>query len=65
VLGEPGPRVARYTNDQRYRSTLGEYILDPVTFEDQNAVFRLPTGHTGFLAGIEPVDPDMLRKPGS
>ena len=30
----------------------------------RNAVFRLPTSHTGFLAGIRPVDPHVLRKPG-
>jgi len=39
-------------------------MLDPVTVEDQNAVFRLPTSHTGVLTEIEPVDPHMLRKPG-
>jgi len=64
VLGKPGLRAARYTNDQRHRSTWGEYMLDPVTVEDQNAVFRLPTSYTGVLAGFEPVDPHMLRKPG-
>jgi len=40
-------------------------MLDPVTVKDQNAVFRLPTSHTGVLAGIEPVDPHVLRKPGT
>jgi len=64
VLGKPGLRAARCTNDQRHQSTWGEYMLNPVTVEDQNAVFRLPTSHTGFSAGIEPVDPHMLRKPG-
>jgi len=64
VLGKPGLRAARCTNDQCHRSSWGEYMLDPVTVEDQNAVFRLPTSHTRFLAGIEPVDPHMLRKPG-
>ena len=39
-------------------------ILGPVTVEDQNAVLRLPTSHTRFLAGIEPADPRVLRKPG-
>ena len=38
--------------------------LDPVTVEGQNAVFRLPTSHTGFLVGIEPADPHVLKKPG-
>jgi len=37
---------------------------DPVTVEDQNAVFRFPTSHTGFLVGIEPADPRVLRKLG-
>jgi len=64
VIGKPGPRAARCTNDQRHWSTWGEYMLDPVTVEDQNAVFRLPTSHTGFLAGIELVDPHVLRKSG-
>jgi len=64
VLRKPGLRAARCTNDQRHRSPWGEYILDPVTVEDQNAVFRRPTSHTGFLAGIRPVDPHVLRKPG-
>ena len=52
VLGKPGPRAARCANDQRHRSTWGESMIDPVTVEDQNAVFRLSTSHTGGLAGI-------------
>jgi len=63
VLRKPGLRAARCTNDQCHRSMWGEYMPDPVTVEDQNAVFRLPTSHTGFLAGIEPLDPHVLRKP--
>jgi len=39
-------------------------MTDPVMVESQNAVFRLPTSHTGFLVGIEPADPRVLRKPG-
>jgi len=64
VLGKPGLRAAWFTNDQLYRSTWGESMLDPVTVEDQNAVFLLPTSHIGFWAGIEPVDPHVPRKPG-
>jgi len=64
VLGKPRPRAAKCTNDQRHRSTWGESKLDPVTVENQNAVFRLPPSHTGFLAGIEAVNPHVLRKPG-
>jgi len=59
VLRKHGLRAARCTNDQRHLSMWGEYMPDPVccfvllvTVEDQNAVFRLPTSHTGFLAGI-------------
>jgi len=62
MLGKPRLRAARCANDQRHWSTWGEYMLDPVTVEDQNAVFRLPTSHTGVLAGIELVDPHVLRK---
>jgi len=47
----------------RFQNSI-EYMLDPVTVEDQNAVFRLPTSHTGVLTEIEPADPHMLRKPG-
>jgi len=65
VLGKPGLQAARCTNVQRHRSTWKESMLDPVTVKDQNAVFRLPTSHTGVLAGIEPVDPHVLRKPGT
>jgi len=64
MLGKPRLRAARYTNDQRHRSMWGEYMPDSVLFQGQNAVFRLPTSHTGFLAGIEPSDPRVLRKPG-
>jgi len=63
VLGKPGLRAARCTNDQRHPSMWGEYMPDSVMFEGQNAVFRLPTSHAGFLAGIEPMDPRALRKP--
>ena len=49
-------QAARCTNDQRHWSTWGEYMLDPVTVGGQNAAFRLPTSHTGFLVGIRPVD---------
>ena len=42
----------------------GEYMTDPVTVEGQNAVFRLPASHTGFLVGIEPADAHVLRKLG-
>jgi len=64
MLGKPRLRAARCANDQRHRSPWGEYMPDSVLFEGQNAVFRLPTSHTGFLAGIEVVDPHVLRKSG-
>jgi len=64
MLGKPRLRAARCANDQRHQSMWGEYMPDSVLFEGQNAVFRLPTSHTGFLAGIGPVDPHVLRKPG-
>jgi len=64
VIRKSGLRVARCTNDQRHRCTWGESILDPVTVEDQNAVIRFSTSHTGGSAGIEPVDPHLFRKPG-
>ena len=56
-------RAARYANDQHHRSMWGEYMPDSVLFKGQNAVFRLPSGHTEFLAGIETMDPCMLGKP--
>jgi len=65
VFGKTGLRTVRCTNDHRHQNPWGEYILDPVTVEDQNAVFRFPTSHTGFLAGIEPVNPHILRIPRS
>ena len=43
MLGKPGLRAAKCTNDQRHRSMWGEYMPDSVLFEGQNAVFRLPT----------------------
>ena len=64
MLRKPGPRASRCTNDQRHQSTWGKYMPDSVLFEGQNAVFRLPTSHTGFLAEIRTVDPHVLRKPG-
>jgi len=64
VLRKFGPRTGTCTNDQRNWSTWGKYIPDSVLFEGQNAVLRLPTSHTGFLAGIRPVDPHVLGKPG-
>ena len=62
VLRKPGLRAARCTNNQRHRSPWEEYMLDPVMVEDQNAVFRLPTSHTGFLAGMRPVEPRCAQK---
>jgi len=47
MLGKPRLRASRCANDQRHRSMWGEYMSDPVTVEGQNAVFRLPTSHTG------------------
>ena len=35
---------------------------DPVTFEGQNAVFRLLRDHTGVLAGNGPANPRVLGK---
>jgi len=51
MIGKPRLRAARCANDRRHRSMWGEYMPDSVLFEGQNAVFRLPTSHTGFLAG--------------
>ena len=65
VLGKPGLRTARCTNDQRHRSTWGESMLDPVTVEDQNAVFRLPTSHTGFWRELNLRDPLCSESPGT
>ena len=56
-------QTASPTNDRRIRSTWAEYRLHTVTFEGQNSVFEPVLGHTGFLVGIGPVDPQMLGKP--
>ena len=64
MLGKPRLRAARCANDQCHRSPWGEYMLDTVTFEGQVSVFEDPPRHTGFLAGIKPVDPRVLIKPG-
>ena len=56
-------QTASPTNDRRIRSTWAEYRLHTVTFEGQNTVFEPVPGHTGFLVGIGPVDPQMFGKP--